>query len=85
MFGKPKINDPYNTMGTAPAGKRDSGKPAGAAKRDTDRRKSSWLTTKRLDAPGTPECKDCKGTGSSGWLTARGETIVCPSCRGFGY
>jgi len=60
-------------------------KPASAATRDTDRRKSSWLTSKRLDSPSTPQCGTCNGTGSSGWKNARGELIVCPDCRGFGY
>lgn len=59
--------------------------PPGAAVKDTDRRQSSWLTSKRLDAPATPKCGECNGTGSSGWLNANGETIACPSCRGFGY
>jgi hypothetical protein len=85
MFGKPKINDPYNTMGaSAPRGNRKT-PPPGAAVRDTDRRLSSWLVSERLDHPGTEACPTCKGTGSSGWKTAKGETIVCPSCRGFGY
>lgn len=60
-------------------------KPPGAAIRDTDRRKSSWLKTKQREHPSTKPCKTCKGTGSSGWLTAKRETIVCHDCRGFGY
>ena len=81
LFG-PKINDPYNTMGgrSVPA---DA--PSGAARRHADRRLSSWLKSKRLDSPGTKACGTCKGTGHSGWETAKGETIVCPDCRGFGY
>jgi hypothetical protein len=84
---KDKINDPYDTMGTGSTGAKTGKKaaPADAAQRDTNRRKSSWLKTKQADHPGTPACKECKGTGSSGWKTAKGETIVCPSCRGFGY
>jgi len=85
MLGKDKINDPYDTMGTASAGKRDSRRPAGAAQRDTDRRKSDWLKTRQAEHPGTKPCRTCNGTGSSGWKTAKNETIVCPDCRGFGY
>jgi hypothetical protein len=40
--------------------------------------KSDWLPQ------GTPPCKDCKGTGSAG-KNAKGETIACPSCNGFGH
>src|SRR4051812_19658256 len=29
MLGRDKTSDPYNTMGTAPSKKRDSGRPAG--------------------------------------------------------
>jgi hypothetical protein len=50
-----------------------------------DNRKSTWLTSERIEHPGTKECKDCKGTGSSGFVSESGATIVCPSCRGFGY
>lgn len=60
-------------------------KPAGAVTRDTDRRKSSWLKTRQAEHPDTEACKPCKGTGSSGWLDGEGRTIVCGSCRGFGY
>lgn len=60
-------------------------KPPGAAKRDTNRRKSSWLKTRQADHPGTKACKGCKGTGSSGWLDDQDRTITCESCRGFGY
>jgi hypothetical protein len=41
------------TMGSAPARRQDSGRPAGAARRDTGRRMSSWLQTKKADDPGT--------------------------------
>ena len=59
-------------------------KPAGAAKKDTSRRKSSWLTSKWMDNSGQKECRTCKGTGSSGWKDEQGRLIVCPDCRGFG-
>lgn len=87
MAFRTKVNDPDNTMGAAPAkrGRGGSAPPPGAAERDTDRRLSSWLKTRRMDHPGTEACKTCKGTGSSGWKTAKRETIVCPDCRGFGY
>jgi hypothetical protein len=51
----------------------------------TDKRPSSWLTSKRSESPGTEACKDCKGTGRSGFVTSEGATIVCGSCGGFGY
>lgn len=60
-------------------------KPAHAAQKDTSRRKSSWLNSKRMDNPDTPACRTCKGTGSSGWKDDRGCLIVCSDCRGFGY
>lgn len=41
------------------------------------KKKSEWIHPKR------PPCKTCKGTGSAG-KTAKGETIPCPSCNGFG-
>lgn len=62
-----------------------SAMPPGAAVRDAGRRLSDWLKSRRLDHPGTRACGTCRGTGSSGWKNARGETITCPSCRGFGY
>lgn len=81
-----RVNDPYNTMGAAPAGKQQQRPvPAGAAQRDTSRRLSSWLKSKRLDSPGTPACGTCKGTGTSGWKDDQGRTIVCPDCGGLGY
>jgi DnaJ-class molecular chaperone len=60
-------------------------KPHGAATRDTSRRKSSWLTSKRSEDKTVQPCGTCNGTGSSGWKDDRGRLIVCPSCRGFGY
>lgn len=60
-------------------------RPFGAVTRDSNRRLSSWLVSRRLDHPRTPACRSCKGRGSSGWKNARGEVIVCGSCRGFGY
>lgn len=53
--------------------------------RDPDKRPSTWLVVERDGHPGTKACKDCKGTGSSGFVNGNGETIACPSCRGFGY
>jgi hypothetical protein len=50
-----------------------------------DKRPSSWLTSKRSESPGTKACGTCKGTGRSGYVNGKGETIVCPDCRGFGY
>jgi hypothetical protein len=64
---------------------RSRSRPAGAAVRDTSRRKSSWLKSKQRESPGTKACPACKGTGGSGWKTANGATIVCASCHGFGY
>lgn len=52
---------------------------------DPDRRKSDWLVMEQSKRPGTEACKDCKGTGSSGFVSAKGETIACESCGGFGY
>jgi hypothetical protein len=50
-----------------------------------DGSKSSWLTSEESEHPGTKECKTCKGSGRSGFVTGDGATIVCGSCRGFGY
>jgi DnaJ-class molecular chaperone len=38
---------------------------------------SEWLK------PGQRRCGTCNGTGSAG-TNAKGETIPCPSCGGFG-
>lgn len=51
----------------------------------TDKRPSSWLVSKRSERPATKACKDCNGTGRSGFVTGSGATIVCGTCRGFGY
>ena len=40
-------------------------------------KKSDWFDRRK------PPCKTCKGTGSAG-KNAKGETIPCPSCGGFG-
>jgi hypothetical protein len=65
------------------------GKTMGMFERRPDPRKdtrpSSWLVSKRDESPGTKACKDCKGTGSSGFVNGKGETIACSSCGGFGY
>ena len=45
----------------------------------TGMRKSDWLPK------GKKPCTACKGTGRSGRTNKKGETIVCPKCRGFGY
>ena len=50
-----------------------------------DKRPSSWLVSRRSEVPGTKACGTCKGTGRSGFVTEKNETIVCPDCRGFGY
>ena len=60
-------------------------KPAGGATKDTSRRKSSWLATKQREDSSVKACGTCNGTGSSGWYNERGQLIVCPACRGFGY
>ena len=46
-------------------------------------RKSEWLIT-RTEPDLLPECGACGGTGSAG-TNAKGETITCKKCRGFGY
>src|SRR5258707_68264 len=51
-----RVNDPFNAMGDSRKPDGD-GRPPFAAKRDTDRRKSSWLTVRKADHPGTQECK----------------------------
>jgi hypothetical protein len=50
-----------------------------------DKRPSSWLVSKRSEEPATKACGPCKGTGSSGYVNDKGETITCSSCHGFGY
>lgn len=68
-----KINDPYDTMG-------------GGRVRDTRSRVlSDHLKSRRRNHPDQAACARCAGTGRSGWRTEKGETIVCESCRGFGY
>jgi DnaJ-class molecular chaperone len=84
MFGKVKINDPYNTMG-APAG----GKPYGRLVKKFD-------LTPEKPAPKTRTCPECKGEclvrrlhtptkklrgmGGGEYTTY----IDCPSCEGTG-
>jgi DnaJ-class molecular chaperone len=41
-------------------------------------KKSDWLPKDKKP------CPKCKGTGSAG-KNAKGETIPCPSCGGFGH
>lgn len=48
-------------------------------------KKSDWLSLARTTDSSVQECKKCGGTGDSGGRTAKGETIVCPACGGFGY
>lgn len=48
-------------------------------------KKSDWLGVARSKDTSVKECKACKGTGDSGQRDDKGRTIVCPSCRGFGY
>lgn len=49
------------------------------------KRKSDWLISAQAQDKSVKPCKTCGGSGDSGRRTAKGETIVCPSCRGFGY
>ena len=50
-----------------------------------DKRPSSWLVSERSERPGTKACKDCNGTGRSGFVSDDGATITCGTCGGFGY
>ena len=47
--------------------------------------KSDWLSSARAADATVEECAKCGGTGSTGAKNSKGETIVCPSCGGFGY
>ena len=48
-------------------------------------KKSDWLVIAQSKDKTVKPCGPCKGTGDSGGRTRKGETIVCPQCRGWGY
>ncbi len=48
-------------------------------------RKSDWLAGAQAKDKSVKACPVCKGTGSTGKKNAKGETIPCPRCGGFGY
>lgn len=48
-------------------------------------KKSDWLAAAQSKDKSVKPCGKCKGTGSTGAKNAKGETIACPDCGGFGY
>jgi|HubBroStandDraft_6_1064221.scaffolds.fasta_scaffold640304_2 hypothetical protein len=48
-------------------------------------KKSDWLAAAQSKDKNVKPCSKCKGTGDSGDRNAKGETIVCADCGGFGY